>query len=170
MAILNKIFEWVNRVVGWLLIVLFATMTVAYFGQVVLRYAFQSGVVWTEEITRYSQVALIMFGAAILAGKNTHINVSVLESILKGNARKWAMIIQQLITAAFFGVAIIISFQFIDNAGTQVSTNMRIPMAAVYTMFPIAFSVLVFNVVVWILNTLREKPEVAESAAEEVAS
>ncbi|MFV0452514.1 MAG: TRAP transporter small permease [Propioniciclava sp.] len=154
MVTLNKIFTGVNRVVGWLLIALFAVMTVSYFGQVVLRYVFQTGIAWTEELTRYSQVALIMFGTAVLAGKNGNINVSVLEHVVPQRFEKWVVIGQQLITAAFFVVAIMISFDFIALAGSQVSTNMRIPMQWVYAIFPLAYTVLVFNVVVFIVNTI----------------
>lgn len=169
MATLNKVAEWVNRAVGWLLIFLFALMTVTYFGQIVLRYVFSTGLVWTEELTRYSQVALIMFGAAMLAGQNKHINVSLLEAIVSPKIRKWVIIAQQVITALFFLVAIKISFDMIAIIGGQVSTNMRVPMKYVYAMFPIAFAILVFNVIVFIINTWRAPPpdeEPLEAAVE----
>lgn len=158
MALLNKISDWVNRIVGWFLIFLFSLMTVTYFGQIVLRYVFGTGLHWTEELTRYSQVALIMFGAAMLAGQNKHINVSLLEAIVKPKVRKWVMIAQQVITALFFLVAIKIAVDMIGITGDQVSTNMRVPMKYVYGMFPIAFTILVFNVVVFIINTWRQPP------------
>ena len=158
MATLNKISEWVNRGVGWLLIFLFSLMTVAYFGQIVLRYVFSTGLVWTEELTRYCQVALIMFGAAMLAGQNKNINVSLLEALVSPRTRKWVVIGQQVITGLFFLVAIKISFDMIGIIGGQVSTNMRVPMKYVYSMFPVAFTILVFNVIVFILNTWREPP------------
>lgn len=154
MATLNKIFDAVNKAVGWLLILLFSVMTVAYFGQIVMRYLFSSGLHWTEEITRYSQVALIMFGAAVLAGRNGHINVSVLETVVPRRMRKWVIIGQQVVTGAFFAIAVKLGVDFVINAGSQVSTNMRIPMAWVYMMFPIAYTILGFNVIVFILNTL----------------
>nr|NLI50685.1 TRAP transporter small permease [Propionibacterium sp.] len=147
-----------NKAVGWLLVALFSVMTVTYFSQIVLRYVFQTGLHWTEELTRYCQVALIMFGAAVLAGKNSHINVSVLEALVKPRIRKWVVIGQQLLTAAFFLIATKIAFDVILLTGTQLSTNMRIPMRFVYGMFPVAYTILVFNVVVFILNKIREVP------------
>ena len=162
MKVLNKVFEGVNKAVGWLLILLFVTMTVAYFGQIVLRYAFDTGVRWTEELTRYCQVALIMFGAAMLAGKNGHINVSVLEALVPRSIRKWVIIGQQIVTGTFFAIAIKLGLDFMANASTQVSTNMRIPMMYVYMMFPIAFSILVFNVIVFILNTISAEDVIEE--------
>lgn len=169
METLNKISAGVNKGVGWLLVVLFSVMTVTYFAQIVLRYVFGTGLHWTEELTRYCQVALIMFGAAVLAGRNSHINVSVLESIVKGPAHKWVIIGQQIITGAFFLIATKISFDVIMLTGTQLSTNMRVPMRFVYAMFPVAYTILVFNIVVFILNKVREKPVADEVREEEVA-
>lgn len=162
MATLNRISAWVNRICGWFLIFLFGLMTVTYFGQIVLRYAFGTGIHWTEELTRYCQVALIMFGAAVLAGQNKHINVSLIEAIVTPRVRKWIVIVQQVITGLFFLVAIKIAFDMIAITGDQVSTNMRVPMKYVYGMFPVAFTVLVFNVIVFILNTWRAPPPTEE--------
>jgi len=151
---LNQISEVINKVCGWFLIVAFALMTVTYFGQIVLRYVFQTGLRWTEELTRYTNIALVMVGSAVMAGRASHINVSALEMAVSPKVRKWLMIFQQLLTATFFGVAIFIAADMMTLAGTQVSTNMRIPMKIVYGIFPIAFSILVFQVFVFILNQL----------------
>jgi TRAP-type C4-dicarboxylate transport system permease small subunit len=61
-------------------------------------------------------------------------------------------VIQQLITGGFFAAVIVIAFQMIELAGSQVSTNMRIPMKLVYGIFPVAFSILVFQIIVFLLN------------------
>ncbi len=159
MQTLNKISAGLNKVSGWFLILCFSVMTVAYFGQIVLRYVFQTGLHWTEELTRYTNIAMVMVGSAVLAGKGSHINVSILENVVPIKIKKWVIIIQQILTIIFFGAAIFIAFDMIKLAGTQVSTNMRIPMAMVYGVFPIAFIILVFQVIVFILNSVLKKEE-----------
>ena len=154
LKVLNKISHGLNKVCGWFLILAFTVMTVTYFGQILLRYVFQTGFQWTEELTRYTNISLVMVGSAVMAGKNSHINVSILESIVSPKVKRWVVIFQQLITAIFFGATMKISFDMIKLAGTQVSTNMRIPMVYVYGMFPVAFSILVFQVIVFILNNI----------------
>lgn len=159
MKTLNRISEVLNKVCSWFLILAFAVMTVTYFGQIVLRYVFQTGLRWTEELTRYTNIALVMVGSAVMAGKNAHINVSALEMSVSPKIKKWIVILQQLITATFFGIAILIALDMISLAGTQVSTNMRIPMKIVYGIFPVAFSILLFQVLVFILNQLTSKED-----------
>ncbi|MDN5351144.1 MAG: hypothetical protein PWQ12_60 [Clostridiales bacterium] len=157
---LNKVSDGLNKIIRWILILCFSVMTVTYFGQIVLRYVFQTGLHWTEELTRYTNTAMVMFGSAFMAGKNSHINVSALEIAVPKRFKKALIIIQQLITGTFFTWVIFIAFDMIRLAGTQVSTNMRIPMRFVYGIFPIAFSILVFQVVVFIINSLMTKEDV----------
>ena len=159
MKLLNKISAWLNKICGWYLILAFSLMTVTYFGQIVLRYVFQSGLKWTEELTRYTNISLVMIGAAVMASSNSHINVSALESVLPKVPKKWLIIFQNVLSIAFYGLAIFFSFQFIQIAGTQVSTNMRVPMRFVYGMFPVAFSILVFQLIVFILNSIFKKED-----------
>ena len=157
MKTLNQISAILNKLCGWFLILAFTVMTVTYFGQIVLRYVFQTGLRWTEELTRYTNIALVMVGSAVMAGRGSHINVSALEMAIHPKAKKWLIILQQLLTATFFGFAIFIAADMMTLAGTQVSTNMRIPMKIVYGIFPIAFSILVFQVFVFIMNQLFNK-------------
>lgn len=156
MKSLNKISGFLDKACGYFLILCFFIMTITYFGQIVLRYVFETGIHWTEELTRYTNIALVMVGAAVMAGANSHINVSVLEDLVPKSAKKWVLLIQQILTIFFFGSAIFIGFDMMKLAGTQLSTNMRIPMKLVYGIFPVAFTILVFQTLVYILNNIFE--------------
>lgn len=133
---------------------MFATITVIYTSQIVMRYFFGSGLHWSEEFVRYVDVAMVVLGAAVLARKNGHINVSALESVVKGKNHKYLILLQNILTIIFYGVSIVLGLQFMNLAGTQISTNMRIPMKMVYSVFPIAYVVLVFNAIMFILVDL----------------
>ena len=159
MKTLNLISKWLNKICGWYLVAAFSLMTVTYFGQIVLRYVFQSGLKWTEELTRYTNISLVMIGAAVMASTNSHINVSALESVLPKAPKKVLIIIQQIISVVFYVLTIFFSFQFMKIAGTQVSTNMRLPMRMVYGLFLVAFSILVFQLIVFILNSIFKKED-----------
>lgn len=152
MKVLNNINSFVNKLLRLILIICFSVMTVSYFSQIVLRYVFGTGFHWTEELTRYTNIALVMFGSAVISGNRNHINISVLETIIPQKYVKWAYFLQQVLTIVFFGAAIFYGFDMMKLAGTQVSTNLRIPMKIVYGIFPAAFIILVFQTIVYILN------------------
>lgn len=156
MKVLNNINSFLNKILKFILIVCFSVMTVTYFSQIVLRYVFSTGFHWTEELTRYTNIALVMFGSAVISGNRNHINISVLETIIPQKYVKWAYLLQQLLTIAFFGAAIFYGLDMMKLAGTQVSTNLRIPMKIVYGIFPAAFIIMVFQISVYILNNVFE--------------
>jgi len=153
---LLKASDTIDRICGWAIISLFALMTVTYAAQVILRYVFSTGLMWTEELTRYADIWAIMIGAAMIAKRRSHINVSVLEELLGGRKKGWLLVVQQLISLVFFLAMFFIAFKFIKLAGSQVSTNMRIRKAYVYMIFPPAFGVFVFQTFVGILKNIKE--------------
>ncbi|NLY08787.1 MAG: TRAP transporter small permease [Tissierellia bacterium] len=146
--------EIVNKISRYLLILMFAAITVIYTSQIISRYFFSSGLHWSEEFVRYVDVAMVMLGSAVLARGNGHVNVSALESVTPEDKLKYLVLVQNLLTITFFGIAIFLGLQFMNLAGTQISTNMRLPMKMVYSIFPISFVVLVFNAIMFILVDL----------------
>jgi len=69
--------EAVNHLEEVILATLLAIMTVLTFVQVVLRYAFNSGLVWSLEATTYSFAALVLIGMSYGVRTHTHIAVDI---------------------------------------------------------------------------------------------
>ena len=67
-----------TRGVEWLLIVLLGIMVVLVFGNVVLRYAFNSGIVFSEEVSRFVFMWLTLIGALVVMKDNAHLGMSSL--------------------------------------------------------------------------------------------
>lgn len=160
---LSKASDVIDRYCGWAVISLFTLMTVTYAAQVILRYVFGTGLMWTEELTRYADIWAIMIGAAMIAKRRTHINVSVLEEMLGGRKKGWLLVIQQVLSLIFFLAMFFIAFRFIKLAGTQVSTNMRVPKAYVYMILPPAFGIFAFQTLVGILKSVQEVKSIPEA-------
>lgn len=154
---LLKISDILDRICGWAIAGLFMLMTVTYFMQIMLRYAFGTGFMWTEELTRYADIWAIMIGGAMLAKRKNWINVSVLEEMLNGKpgAKAALLVFQQVLTLVFFTAMFFIAFDFIKLAGTQVTTNMRIPKRWVYWIFPPAFGITIFQTALNVITGIR---------------
>lgn len=59
-----------------------AGMAILVFGNVVLRYIFNSGITWSEEMARYLFVFMIFFGATLALIQRQHLSVDVLVTRL----------------------------------------------------------------------------------------
>lgn len=61
-----------------LLVALLSVMVIMVFGNVVLRYGFNSGVTVSEELSRWAFVWMIFLGAIVAVKENTHLGTDVL--------------------------------------------------------------------------------------------
>ena len=61
---------------------LLASASVILFINVVLRYVFNTGVVWAEELVRYEIIWLVFIGGSVAARKGIHIGVEAVLHVL----------------------------------------------------------------------------------------
>jgi TRAP-type C4-dicarboxylate transport system permease small subunit len=64
------------RAVEWLLVALLGVMVVLVFGNVVLRYGFNSGIVFSEEVSRFVFMWLTLLGALVAMHDGAHLGMN----------------------------------------------------------------------------------------------
>lgn len=74
------------------IVISLATMAVLVFGNVVLRYAFDSGIAMSEELARLLFVWMIFLGAILASAQHAHIGFNSLVQRLPATGRK-AMVV-----------------------------------------------------------------------------
>jgi TRAP-type C4-dicarboxylate transport system permease small subunit len=79
------------RVLELLMVLCLAGMVVMIFGNVVLRYAFDSGIAVSEELSRFLFVWLTFVGAVVVARDNAHMGVETLVAWLGPRGRAVCM-------------------------------------------------------------------------------
>ena len=67
--------RFVMRAVEWLLVLLLGVMVVLVFGNVVLRYGFNSGIVFSEEASRFVFMWLTLLGALVAMHDGAHLGM-----------------------------------------------------------------------------------------------
>ena len=114
MKTLNLISEGINKVINWFLTIALAVMVCVYFAAVFFRFVLNSGIPWAEEITRYLNVMLVLFGSGVAARhRGKHINVSALESAIKNKTvKRWLFVAQYPLFGAYFLFTAIVGFDF----------------------------------------------------------
>ncbi|PVE23349.1 TRAP transporter small permease [Microvirga sp. KLBC 81] len=78
------------------MVLLLASMVVMVFGNVVLRYLFDTGIDISEELSRFFFVWLTFIGAVVVGRENAHLGVETLVSKLGDNGRKVCMVLSDL--------------------------------------------------------------------------
>lgn len=73
-----KVFNTLVRGVEWMLVAMLAMMAILVFGNVVLRYIFNSGIVFSEEVSRFLFMWINLIGALVVLKDHGHLGVTSL--------------------------------------------------------------------------------------------
>ncbi len=91
----------INRLEEGLLALFLATMTFLTAFQVLLRYVFNSGLIWSLEATTYSFAWLVLLGMAYGVRTRCHIAVDLLVGRLSGRPHRLATFVALFICVAY---------------------------------------------------------------------
>lgn len=94
---MQKFIHFANRLSVLLISLLLAVMCILVFGNVVLRYFFNSGITWSEEMARFMFVWLIFLGAILGLKDNEHLGVDMLVKKVSRRFKKILYVICNLL-------------------------------------------------------------------------
>jgi TRAP-type C4-dicarboxylate transport system permease small subunit len=89
--------KWFFKGLEALLVMLLAGMVVMVFGNVMLRWFADSGLLFSEEMSRFFFVWLTFIGAVVVMRENAHLGVDALVRVLGPRGRFICMIVSDLI-------------------------------------------------------------------------
>lgn len=84
----------------WLLIGVFGMMVVLVFGNVVLRYGFNYGIIFSEEVSRFLFVWMVFLGSVLMLRDNGHLGVHTITKLLPLAGKKFCKFVGDASTLA----------------------------------------------------------------------
>ena len=94
---MNRAIDGFCRLVEILIAAFLAVMVVMVFGNVVLRYAFNSGIIVSEEVSRWLFLWVTFLGAILALKEHSHLGTDALISRLPVLGRKICLVIGHLL-------------------------------------------------------------------------
>jgi TRAP-type C4-dicarboxylate transport system permease small subunit len=114
-----------------------AVMTGAVFLQVVLRYAFRTGLEGLDEVPRYLFVWLVMIGAASAMARGEHTALVYFRDRLGPAGRAALSILTTALGMLLFLSMIRSSLVLVPNSNLQTSPGLSLPLGYVYAAVPV---------------------------------
>ena len=96
LALAQRILRTYTHVLDALGGICLAVMVLLVFGNVVLRYTFNSGITVSEELSRWLFVWLTFMGAVVALREHGHLGTDVLVSRLPAGGKKVCLVLAQL--------------------------------------------------------------------------
>jgi TRAP-type C4-dicarboxylate transport system permease small subunit len=164
MKVLQKISEILGVIISVIIVALLMLMSVMMFAQVVGRYLFHNGIFWAEELSRFSMVTMVFFGAGLACKNKDHIRVTILDEFFKGNFRKLYRLVIACVSICFLVILAYYGFFVLPTVSGQISANMQVRMNFIYMMIPIGALIMILYLVIEIIEIVYsaakgDKPE-----------
>ena len=131
-SIFDRAAAWLMRRLEGLIGLMLALMVVLVFGNVVLRYGFNSGIAVSEEVSRYLFIWLTFLGAIVAVHEHEHLGVDTLVKVLPRGGKVFCVVASELLM--LFAVALLFwgSWkQTLINLDTR-SPVSQVPLALIY--------------------------------------
>ena len=157
MKILLLVDKWLEKISGWMLVILLGTMILMAFGQVVLRNIFHSSIEWADVFLRHLVLWVGYFGAVIATGEGRHLKIEFINKIVPVKVRKIFFIITNFFAAAvcYLLMQAAISFVQLEKESASILL-LNQPTWYFITIIPVGYAMISFRFVIHALNWLNE--------------
>ena len=125
---MDKLFKGIDYFTG----ILTGLMVVFVFLNVVLRTFFNSGLTWSEELSRYLFVYVTYIGAISAMRANGHLGVDTLFSRMKPQVQMVMYVVSQSLIAVIMGILIHGSYKMVIQNTASKTAALGIPYSVLY--------------------------------------
>ncbi|MGN1192659.1 MAG: TRAP transporter small permease [Dorea sp.] len=125
---MDKLFKGIDYFTG----ILTGLMVVFVFLNVVLRTFFNSGLTWSEELSRYLFVYVTYIGAISAMRANGHLGVDTLISRMKPQVQMVMYVVSQALIAVIMGILIHGSYKMVIQNTASKTAALGIPYSVLY--------------------------------------
>lgn len=129
---LKQLIDYFFKLLEFLVVLCLFAMVVMVFGNVVMRYAFNSGIPISEEMSRYAFIWLTYLGAMIAMRENGHLGVDTLIKKLPLAGKKFCVLLSELLMLFCNVLFLWGTYQMHDLQVTNISPVAGLSMIWVY--------------------------------------
>ena len=138
------------------IITLFSVIIVSVFLQVTARYVFNRPPDWTEELSRYCQVWMVILTSSVCIRKGSHLAVDYLTHNLTGFWKKSLNTISNSLITLYVAAVLYYGFALLQVGLYQYSPAMQIRMFYLYLVFPIGYSLMLIESIIATVQGIKE--------------
>ncbi|WP_124066793.1 TRAP transporter small permease [Clostridium sp. E02] len=138
----------IMKVLGVVIIFLFAAMTLIGTYQIVTRYFFNRPSTISEELLTYTFTWMSLFASAYVFGQKDHMRIGYIADKITGTPKKYLEFCIEILAFVFAGVVMVYGGLAITKLTMiQTTASLRIPMGYIYAAVPASgLLIMIFSV------------------------
>ena len=141
---IRKGFEKFQQFNTLLVSVVLLLMVGVVFLQTFCRFVIFQSLSWSEELSRYLFVVIIVLGMNLAISKHLFVRIEIIDNYLKGKAKMVMNVVRQLIMMFTNMIFVYSAYKLIIVSGYQTSPAMGMPMSILYALIFVGY---ILNVV-----------------------
>lgn len=153
------LYENMQRGLHGIITIILGLMMIVILAQTITRYVFFYSLPWSEELSRYLFVWMIMLGVNIGIRDNMQVKIDIIDRMFTGNVQKIISVVQYLISLFVSGMFFYSTLQLMEIGARQLSPALQLPMNLVYMCLPIGLGIAVLEIVRKIFQAIKGKEE-----------
>jgi TRAP-type C4-dicarboxylate transport system permease small subunit len=133
-----KVLDMIERVIQVISQVFIGAIVAVIFYAVVMRYAFHQPPSWSEELSRFIFIWMIMLSAVLVTREQSHIQITFVIDLLPQKVRFFLMNLVRLLMVGFCWVMVQQGFKIYPTVAEASSPSFGISMGWLYLSIPIS--------------------------------
>lgn len=129
-------------------------MSLATFGNVILRYAFNSPIQWAEEFSRYAFIWVVFLGAAACSKRKAHIAIDALTLVAPPRLRQCLAFVVQGVVLVLMAAVTYFGW-VLCRLATQATSTLNIPQYVVYLVVPFSAALIFLHTAIHLYRDVR---------------
>ncbi len=162
---MKKTFKIIFHALEWLAMISLVVMTVVVFFDVILRYIFNQGMPWTQEIATLLLVWFSLIGMAIGVGEKIHISIEMFTMKCSKKVIGILETIDHLLIAGIGVMMLVYGVQIMNVTKNSTMPATKMPSAVLYIILPLSGILVFLNAL--IVAAKRDKQLIGEAGKED---
>ncbi len=139
---MKKALDVLEKITLMLAVVLFVVMVFSISLQIVLRFAFDTGISWAEELARYCFVWLVLLGSAVAMRRGRHMKIDFFINLMPIRLKIVIETVLNISLIIFLLVVVNYGSQLTVMVNKQLSTGLEMRMSIPYLAIPVGCSLI----------------------------
>ncbi|HHV39380.1 MAG TPA: TRAP transporter small permease [Tepidimicrobium sp.] len=127
------------------------------FMQTLTRHVIFYSLPWSEELSRYLFVIMIMLGINIAVSKDMMVRIDMIDNVLSEKGKRAFEIGGNIIALLIATIFFYSSIDLVSNGLVQKSSAMQISMSTIYIFVSLGFFFTMLSIVFKIIEIVKEK-------------
>ena len=157
MKVLQKIGDILDRVCGFLTVIMIGAMVVITTAQIICRIWF-TALSWSEEVTRFLLIWATFLGAGCVYRRSGNIAITAVQGLFPEGMQKALRITVHVICFCLFTALLYYGVQYC-NKQVRTAAALPIKMKYIYMCLPVGMGICMYHAFVMILEELKGKGE-----------